>query len=205
MAQITSLEALRRHIPAPNAVTKMKVLDHLDEQARAFITRSPFLVLSTVGENGAVEVSPKGDEAGFVSVEDDRTILIPDRNGNNLAFGMLNILENPEIGMIFLAPGTGETLRVGGTASIRDDADVCARLSSRGRPAKLFMQIAVKRAYFHCARAILRAGLWQTETWPQPPMKVSFGKIFQKLMKAEDSIVKQIDDDVHAAYRPENL
>jgi PPOX class probable FMN-dependent enzyme len=205
MAQISTLEQLREHIPAPNPVTQMKVLDHLDEQALEFISRSPFLLLSTVGEGGAVEVSPKGDEVGFVKVEDERTILIPDRNGNNLAFGLLNVLANPEVGMIFLAPGTGETLRVGGTASIRDDADVCARLSSRGKPAKLYMQIDIKRAYFHCARSILRAGLWDTKTWPDPPMRVSFGKLFKKLMKAEESIVKVIDNDIAVAYKPENL
>lgn len=162
-------------------------------------------MLSTVGANGAVEVSPKGDEPGFVKIEDDRTLLIPDRNGNNLAFGMLNVLENPEVGMIFLAPGTGETLRVGGIASIRDDAEVCARLSSRGKAAKLYMHIDVKRAYFHCARSILRAGLWDTNTWPDPPMRVSFGKLFKKLMNAEESIVKVIDDDIATAYKPENL
>src|SRR5438477_11688333 len=101
MAQITSVDALRQVIPAPNSMTKMKVLDHLDEQAREFIARSPFLLLSTVGEGGAIEVSPKGDEIGFVQLDDERTILIPDRSGNNLAFGLLNILANANVGLIF--------------------------------------------------------------------------------------------------------
>ncbi len=204
MAQITSAEALRRLLPEPNAVTRMKVLDHLDEQAVDFIARSSFLLLSTVGADGCVEVSPKGDESGFVAVEDERSILIPDRNGNNLAFGLLNILANPNVGMIFLAPGTGETLRVGGVASIHDDDALCSRLGARGKPAKLVMRIAVRRAYFHCARSVLRAGLWERERWPEP-MRVSFGKIFQKLLKTDASVVPKIDADVHAAYRPENL
>jgi PPOX class probable FMN-dependent enzyme len=204
MAQINSVDALRRVIPAPRGVTKMKVLDHLDEQAREFIARSPFLLLSTVGEDGAVEVSPKGDESGFVKVVDERTILVPDRSGNNLAFGLLNVLANANVGLIFLLPGTGETLRVSGTATIHDDEELCHRLSARGKPAKLVMRIIVQRAYFHCARAVLRAGLWEPEKWPEP-FKVSFGKIFQKLMKADASTAQKIDADVHAGYRPENL
>jgi PPOX class probable FMN-dependent enzyme len=204
MAQITSVDALRRVIPAPRGITKMKVLDHLDEQACEFIARSPFLLLSTVGRDGAVEVSPKGDEIGFARVDDERTILIPDRSGNNLAFGLLNILANANVGMIFLLPGTGETLRVSGTATIHDDEALCHRLSARGKPAKLVMRIAVKHAYFHCARAVLRAGLWETAKWPEP-LEVSFGRIFQKLTKADASVAQKIDADVHAAYGPENL
>jgi PPOX class probable FMN-dependent enzyme len=205
MAQIASLEDLRRRIPEPNKVTKLKVLDHLDEQARAFVATSPFLLLSTVDAEGLVEVSPKGDERGFVRIEDERTLVIPDRAGNNLAFGLMNILANPNVGMIFLAPGTGETLRVSGRATIHDDEALLQSLSARGKPAKLAMRVAVKHAYFHCARSVLRAGLWETGTWPQPPLKVSFGKIFQTIMKTDASVVPQIDADVHAAYRPENL
>ncbi len=204
MAQITSVEALRTHIPEPNGVTKLKVLDHLDEQARELIARSPFLLLSTVGADGGVEVSPKGDEIGFVHVEDEHTILIPDRNGNNLAFGLLNILANPNVGLIFLAPGTGETLRVSGRATLHDDDELRSRLSARGKPAKLVMRIGVTRAYFHCARSVLRAGLWEPEKWPSP-MKVSFGRIFQKLLKTDAAMVPKIDADVNAAYLPENL
>jgi PPOX class probable FMN-dependent enzyme len=204
MAQVTSVEALRRHIPEANTVTKLKVLDHLDEQSRAFIARSPFLLLSTAGSDGIVEVSPKGDEIGFVKVEDEHTLLIPDRAGNNLAFGLLNILANPSVGMIFLCPGTGETLRVSGRASIHDDADLLGRLSARGKPAKLVIRVAVKHAYFHCARSVLRAGLWESGKWPEP-MKISFGRIFQKLLNTDDAMVPKIDADVHAAYRPENL
>ena len=204
MAHITSVAQLRERLPEPTGPTKLKVRDHLDEQSIAFIGRSPFLLLSTVDEVGAVEVSPKGDEPGFVHVLDKNTLLIPDRKGNNLAFGHINILSNPNIGLIFLLPGTGETLRVSGRATLHDDPDLCARLSARGAPAKLVMKVDVLRAYFHCARSIVRASLWQPERWAEP-MKVSFGKIFAEIMKMDASAAPKIDEQVRAGYAPENL
>jgi PPOX class probable FMN-dependent enzyme len=205
MAHITSVAELRKRLPEAHAMTKAKVRDHLDSQSIAFIARSPFLLLSTVAEDGTVEVSPKGDEPGFVQVVDKNTLLFPDRAGNNLAFGHINVIANPQVGLIFLAPGTGETLRVSGTATLHDDNDLCERLTSRGKPAKLVMTVIVNRTYFHCARSILRANLWKPETWDADPLKISFGKIFQEIAKVDDAMVPQIDANVHAAYKPENL
>jgi PPOX class probable FMN-dependent enzyme len=205
MAHITSVEQLREHLPEPNPITRMKVRPFLDGQAKAFIARSPFLLFSTMDETGALEVSPKGDESGFVKVDGDNTILVPDRAGNNLAFGHINILSNPSVGLIFLAPGTGETLRVSGTATLHDDSDLCALLSSRGKPAKLAMRIAVTRAYFHCARAILRSNLWKPEAWDADPLKVSFGKLFAEITQADDAAAQAIDTRVDASYKPETF
>jgi hypothetical protein len=205
MAHITSVAELRKRLPEPNPVTRMKVRDHLDSQSIAFVGRSPFLLLSTVAEDGTVEVSPKGDEPGFVHVLDKNTLLFPDRAGNNLAFGHVNVITNPQVAMIFLAPGTGETLRCSGTATLHDDADLCERLTSRGKTAKLVMKVIVNRAYFHCARSILRANLWKPEAWDADPLKISFGKIFKEIANVEDAMVPKIDADVHAAYKPENL
>lgn len=204
MAHITSVAQLRERLPEPTGPTKLKVRDHLDEQSVAFIGRSPFLLLSTVDEAGAVEVSPKGDEPGFVHVVDRNTLLVPDRKGNNLAFGHINILSNPNVGLIFLMPGTGETLRVSGRATLHDDFDLCARLGARGQPAKLVMKVEVLRAYFHCARSIVRANLWQPDRWAEP-MKVSFGKIFAEIMNMDASAAPKIDEQVRAGYAPENL
>jgi PPOX class probable FMN-dependent enzyme len=204
MAQITSVAQLRESLPEPTGPTRLKVRDHLDEQSVAFVGKSPFMLLSTVDVFGVVEVSPKGDEPGFVHVAGKNTLLVPDRNGNNLAFGHLNILSNPNVGMIFLLPGTGETLRVSGRAALYDDADLCARMGARGKPAKFVMKVDVVRSYFHCARAVLRANLWKSERWPVP-MKVSFGKIFAEIMKLDASAAPSIDERVGAGYQPENL
>jgi uncharacterized protein len=205
VAQITSIEALRERLAEPNPITAMKVRPFLDGQAKDFVARSPFLLLATVDAGGAVEVSPKGDAPGFVHVLDDVTLLVPDRAGNNLAFGHINILSNPHVGLIFLSPGTGETLRVSGRATLHDDADLCERLASQGKPAKLVMRLAVDRAYFHCAKAILRSNLWKPETWDADPLKVSFGKLFAELTKADDTAAKTIDERVHRGYTPENF
>jgi PPOX class probable FMN-dependent enzyme len=205
MVHITSVAELRKRLPEANPMTRTKVRDHLDSQSIAFIGRSPFLLLSTVAEDGTVEVSPKGDEPGFVHIVDKNTLLFPDRPGNNLAFGHVNVIGNPQVGLIFLAPGTGETLRVSGTASLHDDADLCETLSARGKPAKLVMKVIVNRTYFHCARSILRANLWKPEAWDADPLRISFGKVFQEIGKVEDAMVPQIDARVQAGYEPENL
>jgi PPOX class probable FMN-dependent enzyme len=200
MSAITTIDALRTILAQPRATTKAKILDHLDEQARAFIARSPFMILSTVGNDGLPDASPKGDEPGFVLIEDERSIVIPDRAGNNLAFGLSNIIANPHVGLIMLSPGTGETLRIAGRATLDNDPALCQRLSARGKPALLGIRIAIERAYFHCARSVLRANLWQPDKWPAA-MKVSFGTIIAQATKADAALIGQIDAMVDSGYK----
>jgi PPOX class probable FMN-dependent enzyme len=199
MARLTSADALRTVIKPPNARTFTKITPELDEQAIAFLGRCPFALVSTVSEDGTVEVSPKGDEPGFIRVEDPRTLLLPERTGNNLAFGLTNIINNGRVGMIALVPATGETLRVSGTAEVYDDADLVASLSSLGKPALLAMRIHVKHCYFHCARSILRSRLWDPTSWPAPG-RVSFGKILAPKLGGGEDLVKQIDSGIDGAY-----
>src|SRR5262245_36245192 len=123
MARITTVEQLRQVIPQPRETTKLKILPELDEQATEFVETSPFVFLATVNKEGTVEVSPKGDEPGFTRIENARTLLIPERAGNNLAYGLQNILATGSIGLIFVRPRTGETLRVSGQAQVFDDAE----------------------------------------------------------------------------------
>ncbi|MCW5748952.1 MAG: pyridoxamine 5'-phosphate oxidase family protein, partial [Alphaproteobacteria bacterium] len=146
-----------------------------------------------------VEVSPKGDEPGFIRVEDPGTLLIPERAGNNLAFGLLNILATGKIGLIALVPATGETLRVSGTAEVHDDADLVASLSSLGKPALLATRVRVEHCYFHCARSIVRAKLWDPAAWPTPG-RISFGKIIAPRMGAGKELADQIDAGIQGAY-----
>lgn len=204
MAQITSIDALRAIIAPAHPLTKSKVLNRLDDQAKEFIARSPFLLLATQNADGSLEISPKGDAPGFVAIENDSAILVPDRAGNNLVFGLTNLLSRPEVGLIFLLPATGDTLRVSGRATLHDDADWCARLAARGKPAKLFLRIAVARVYFHCARSILRANLWKPDTW-LPPLKISVGKIVREQTQGDDRLAKRIDEYAESSYRDENL
>jgi PPOX class probable FMN-dependent enzyme len=199
MGQLKSLEDLRRVISEPRATTKSKILDALDEQSIAFLARCPFALVGTTAADGTIEVSPKGDDPGFIRVEDPRTLLIPERVGNNLAFGLSNMITNGKIGMICLVPATGETLRVSGTAEIYDDPDLLASLSSLGKPALLAMRVRIQHCYFHCARSIVRAKLWDPKAWPAPG-RVSFGKIIAPRVGAGDDVAAQIDASVEGAY-----
>ncbi|TAJ39301.1 MAG: hypothetical protein EPO55_12920 [Reyranella sp.] len=199
MAQLKSLDDLRRVIAEPRATTKSKILDALDEQSIEFLKRCPFALVGTVSADGTLEVSPKGDEPGFIRVEDPRTLLIPERIGNNLAFGLSNMITNGKIGMICLVPATGETLRISGTAEIYDDADLVASLSSLGKPALLATRVRIQHCYFHCARSIVRAKLWEPKAWPAPG-RVSFGKIIALRVGAGDDVAAQIDASVEGAY-----
>ena len=199
MARLTSTADLRRIIAEPRPATRSKILNELDQQAIDFLKRCPFALVGTTAADGTVEVSPKGDEPGFIRVEDPRTLLIPERVGNNLAFGLDNILATGKIGLIGLVPATGETLRVSGTAEVFDDPDLLASLSSLGKPALLATRVHVKHSYFHCARSIVRAKLWDPKSWPSPG-RISFGKIIAPRVGGDAEMAAQIDASVQGAY-----
>ena len=143
-----------------------QVLDHLDEQMAGFIQRSPFLQLATADAAGLPFVSPKGDDAGFVMVVDERTLAIPDRPGNSILMGLQAILANPNAGLCFEIPGYSTTLRVGGRAELSNDPELLHRLEARGLDAMLAIVIEVEYAFFHCAKAYLRSRLWEPDSWP---------------------------------------
>ncbi|MCF8534054.1 MAG: pyridoxamine 5'-phosphate oxidase family protein [Reyranella sp.] len=199
MVRLKSLDDLRRVIVEPRATTRSKILDALDEQSIEFLKRCPFALVGTVSADGTLEVSPKGDEPGFIRVEDPKTLLIPERIGNNLAFGLTNMITNGKIGMICLVPATGETLRISGTAEIYDDADLVASLSSLGKPALLATRVRIQHCYFHCARSIVRAKLWDPKAWPAPG-RVSFGRIIAPRVGAGADVAAEIDASVEGAY-----
>ena len=199
MARLTSTADLRRIIADPSPTTQAKILDALDEQSIEFLKRCSFALIGTTAPDGTIEVSPKGDEPGFIRVEDPKTLLIPERVGNKLAFGLSNILATGQIGLIALVPATGETLRVSGTAEIYDDAELVASLGSLGKPALLATRVHIKHCYFHCARSIVRAKLWDPKSWPAPG-RVSFGKIIAPRVGAGDDLAAKIDASVEGAY-----
>ena len=199
MARIGTKEELRRIIAEPRPATRVKILDALDEQSIEFLKRCPFALVGTTSADGTVEVSPKGDEPGFIRVEDPQTLLIPERVGNNLAFGLTNIIDTGQIGIIALVPATGETLRISGTAEIHDDPDLVASLSSLGKPALLATRVRIKHCYFHCARSIVRAKLWDPKAWPAPG-RISFGKIIAPRIGESEAVAAQIDANVEGAY-----
>jgi len=181
-------------------MTPKKLLPALDQAAVDFIRRSPFLVLATADADGNEDASPKGDHHGFVAVEDERTLLIPERKGNRLMFSLRNIIANPQVGIIFLVPGTDETFRVNGTAELSADPDFLVRLSARGAPALLAIRVTVRECFFHCAKAFIRSQLWQPETWPER-QRISFGKLLSAKVGGGEELARQVDQAIDEDYK----
>ena len=197
---LESRDDLRAIIDPPNPLIEEKVLDKLDDFARDFISRSPFLVLSTADAQGRIDASPKGDAPGFVEVVDGQTLLVPDRPGNKLAYGHENVIQNPRVGLLFFMPNTNETLRVNGTARLTADPEVLKRLAARERPAVLALEVSVEECFFHCGKAFIRSGLWAPDSWPEPG-KVSFGKIFAARRGADQQLADAVDAQVEDDYK----
>ncbi|MFG1498212.1 MSMEG_1061 family FMN-dependent PPOX-type flavoprotein [Saccharospirillum sp. HFRX-1] len=158
-------EDLRDVIAPPSSAVPDKVEALLTEQFSQFIARSPFALVATCDAQMQVDVSPKGDAPGFVRVLDDHTLVIPERKGNRLAFGFHNILQTGSISLIFMIPGTRETLRVNGRAHLNRDPDLLAELAADGKAALLATVVKVEEAFFHCGKALVRSGLWQVSTY----------------------------------------
>jgi PPOX class probable FMN-dependent enzyme len=159
---ITDETALRALHHAPMSRATDKVLSALDTHCRRIIALSPFCVISTQGADGA-DVSPRGDPPGFVRTLDARTLLVPDRVGNNRLDAMSNLLVNPRIGLLFLVPGMNETLRINGTARITDDVRLLAASAMQNRAPKVGLVVTVEQAFLHCAKALVRSDLWNPE------------------------------------------
>ena len=162
---VRSLDDLAKIYAEPLPTIAHKETDHITEVGRAFIAASPFLVLAT--SNGdSIDCSPKGDAPGFVQLLNDRTLLIPDRPGNNRIDGMQNLLVNPKVGIIFMVPGSNETYRVTGSATISTDPMLLKRFEVRGKPPRVVMVVAVDEAFNHCPKAFVRAKLWEAPSQP---------------------------------------
>jgi PPOX class probable FMN-dependent enzyme len=164
MSRIEEKSVLRAKMGEVSELAAKKTLARLDKYARTYIERSPFLCIGTADENGHADVSPRGDPPGFVRIVDDKTIIIPDRPGNNRVDTMQNIIANPQVGILFLIPGIDDTLRINGKAAIIDDPTELASLAINGRPPKLGIKVKIEEVFFHCAKAFRRSKLWEQAT-----------------------------------------
>ncbi len=160
---ITTIEGLREIIAPPNEVVLAKEISELDDHCRDFISRSPFVILASTDGAGAIDASPKGDPPGFVQVLDATTLAIPERPGNHRADTLVNLVRHPHIGVIFLIPGTRNTLRVRGNARIVRDRALLDSMAIGGKAPELAIVVDVTVAYFHCAKCIIRSKLWSAE------------------------------------------
>ncbi|SIS90023.1 MSMEG_1061 family FMN-dependent PPOX-type flavoprotein [Neptunomonas antarctica] len=200
MYELTSQGDIRAAIGEPNPLTRKKIYNHLNARMQAFIRTSPLAMLATVDESGFPTISPKGDKAGFIQVKDDKTLLLPELKGNKLAFSLTNIVNsNNKVGLIFLRPGTTETLRVHGTCRLFKGNDICTSVAGSTQQALLVLEIAVSNAYFHCGKALLRSKAWNAESH-QTPITVSFGKEIAENTSSTEELIQEIDAGVQSRY-----
>ena len=162
MSRITDVAALEALYAPPVPVSLAKVTDRIIPSYRAMIEAAPFCVLATCGPGG-VDVSPRGDAPGFVHIEDERTLMLPDRRGNNRIDSLRNLVANPTLALLFLIPGLGETLRVNGTGEVHAAPDLCERFAVQGKAPRTVLVVRVAEVYFQCSRAVLRARLWEAD------------------------------------------
>ncbi|MGH8815037.1 MAG: pyridoxamine 5'-phosphate oxidase family protein [Achromobacter pestifer] len=177
---VTDAAALQALYGSPGEASLKKEVDHVHPHYRAFIEAAPFAMLGTSGPDG-LDASPRGDPAGFVVVEDEKTLLMPDRRGNNRIDSLLNILADPRVSLLFLVPGVGETLRVNGTARISVEPALLARFEMDGKLPRSVLIIDVQTVYFQCSRALLRSRLWDPATQVPRSALPSTGRILSDL------------------------
>jgi PPOX class probable FMN-dependent enzyme len=198
--ELTDVDALVALLGEPGERAATKARPALLDVDRAWLAASPFCVMATAGADGRCDASPKGDPAGkLVHVVDDRTIALAERPGNRRADGYRNILANPHVGLDFLIPGRGDTLRINGRARLVSDAPFFDEMVVKGHRPVLAVVVEIEELFFHCAKAFLRSGLWKPETW-DPEGLVPRRALVAAEVEPAGMTVEQLDD----YYRPEN-
>ncbi len=181
--RISDVESLQKLYGTPSGAAVAKEIDYLHPHYQRLIAASPFFVFATGGPGG-MDASPRGDAPGFVVVEDEKTLLIPDRRGNNRTDSLRNIIANPQVALLFLIPGVGETLRVNGRAEIRTDPALLERFGVEGKLPRSVIVVRVETVFFQCARAIFRSKLWEPDRQIERSSLPSLGTIVSDITHA---------------------
>jgi PPOX class probable FMN-dependent enzyme len=176
---------LRAVVGEPAPLVVGKIADRLNHLTRQFVEKSPFVCVATARPDGGLDVSPRGDPAGFVRILDEKTLLLPDRPGNRIADTLTNLLADPRIALLFLIPGVGDTFRVNGRAAIVDDEELLAPSAVDGRTPKLGILVTVDEAYTQCAKALIRSDLWNPDTHIDRSELPSSGEILRAVSDPE--------------------
>lgn len=180
MTVIRTIEALEKIYGEPGETSLVKEVNWITPEYRALIEASPFVALATCGPEG-LDCSPRGDKAGFVRVHDERTLMLPDRHGNNRLDSLRNVVREPRVGLLFLIPGSGTTLRINGTAVVSTDPELLGSFIVEKKAPRSVLVITVEAIYFQCARAIVRSDLWNPEKRVDPKTLPTPGKILATL------------------------
>jgi len=190
---ITTEAELSELIGAPAELVVSKIATRLNDLTRQFIERSPFMCMATSAADGSCDVSPRGDPAGFVRILDERTLLIPDRPGNRLADSLRNILANPQVGLLFLVPGIGDTFRVNGRARLVTDEELLAASEIEGKAPKLGILVEIDECYTQCSKALIRSDLWNPEQHVDRSELPSSGEIMRAVREEEQFDAAEYD------------
>ncbi len=173
---VTTADEVLRMLGEPMESQVNKVIDHIDDHCRAWIERSPFVVISSASAAGAIDVSPKGDPPGFVRVLDAKTLAVPDRPGNHRGDTFLNVLENPHVGLMFVVPKRREVVRVSGTATVVKDPSLLESMSIDGKVPALALVVRVREAMFHCGKSMIRSHMWEPDLWASVEGLPTYGR-----------------------------
>jgi uncharacterized protein len=196
-AEITEVDELTALLGNPVARVRDKVRSRLHDLDRAWLAASPFVLLATSAADGSCDVSPKGDPAGFTLVLDDTTIAIPERPGNRRVDGWRNVLSNPHVGLIYLVPGRGDTLRINGRARLVREAPFLDQMVVRGHRPLLALVVEIEEVFGHCSKAFLRSQLWDPQTWGLADQLPSRAAIARALERPEATLA-----ELEAYYGP---
>jgi len=191
-------EELRSIIGFPSELVKRKVIPYLDSHCSDFISKSPFLVLSTADDKGFCDVSPRGDAPGFVLILDEKHIVIPERPGNRRIDSMRNILSNPRVGLLFTIPGMEETLRVNGKATLVKDEAILEKMKVNDRKPLIGIGVEVEECFIHCAKAFKRSKLWDPHSWERKELLPSASTILSAHSKISQ---EDVDEILEESYR----
>ena len=187
---VSSEDELRAVVGHPPDHSLAKAVDAIDDHARRFIARSPFVFVASAAADGRVDVSPKGDAAGFVKVLDERTLAIPDRPGNRRIDTFRNVLQNPNVGLIFVIPGITYTLRVSGKAMIVRDADLRQSMAVQGKLPEHVLVVDVDHVLGHCPKCMIRSGLWEAASWPDTTDVPAFAE----MLRTHANLTQPVED-----------
>lgn len=198
-SEVADAQHLRALVGEVHLLAERKVLDRLDHFCRDFIALSPFLVLASSDSEGRADASPRGDGPGFVQVLDEKTLLIPDRRGNNRVDTFGNVLSSPGVGLVFFVPGINETLRVNGRARLTRDEALLEPTTVQEKTPKLGLLVEVDEAYFHCGKALIRSKLWAQDAQVERGSFPTLGRIVAEQTKAVDAA--EADANLEEAYR----
>ncbi|MDM5188219.1 pyridoxamine 5'-phosphate oxidase family protein [Bacillus sp. DX4.1] len=197
---ISTEEELRLILGYPSERAVKKVIESLDQHCRAFISKSPFLVLSTSDKSGHCDASPRGDSPGFVYVLSEKQLVIPERPGNRRIDSILNILSNPQVGLIFFIPGLGETLRINGRAAITKDQEILEKMQVNGCSPLIGIIVEVEECFVHCAKAFIRSKLWNPDSWVEKEQLPSAAKMLAEHAKSLNQNEKEVANSLYESY-----